>query len=47
VAEDNAAAVALYEGEGFERAGVRRRYYARPGGPPQDALVLRRALNSA
>ena len=47
VAADNAAAVALYVGEGFERAGLRRGYYARPGGQPQDALVLRLALNRA
>ena len=47
VAADNEAAVALYEGEGFARAGLRRGYYARSGGAPQDALVLRRALNSA
>ena len=47
VAADNAAAVALYEGEGFARAGLRRGYYARPSGEPQDALLLRLALNSA
>ena len=47
VAEDNAAALALYEAAGFERAGLRRGYYARPGGRPRDALVLRRALNTA
>lgn len=34
----NAAAVALYEGHGFERVGVRRRYYA----DGDDALVMRR-----
>ena len=47
VAAGNTAAVALYEGEGFERAGTRRGYYARPGGQAEDALVLRRALNRA
>ena len=47
VAADNSAAVALYEGEGFARAGLRRGYYARPGAQPQDALVLRLALNRA
>ena len=46
VAADNAPAVALYEGEGFERAAVRRGYYARPGGPAEDALLLRRPLNT-
>ena len=46
VAADNAAALALYDRAGFERAGVRRAYYARPGGPRMDALILRRRLNS-
>lgn len=45
VAEDNAAAIGLYESEAFARAGLRRGYYARPEGP-RDALLLRRALNS-
>lgn len=47
VAADNAAAQALYRKAGFERAGLRRGYYARGGSRPVDALVLRRALNSA
>jgi ribosomal-protein-alanine N-acetyltransferase len=38
VRAENAAALALYTGAGFERIGVRRGYY-RPGGT--DALVLR------
>jgi len=46
VAADNAAAIALYRGAGFERAGLRQAYYSRPGGPRMDALVLRRPLNS-
>jgi ribosomal-protein-alanine N-acetyltransferase len=46
VAADNAAALALYERLGFARAGLRRAYYARPGGPAVDAFVLRRALNT-
>ncbi len=46
VATDNAAAVALYQSAGFETAGMRRAYYARPDAPSADALVLRRALNS-
>ena len=46
VAEGNAAAVALYESEGFERAGVRRGYYARAGQGAEDALLLRRTLNT-
>ena len=41
------AARALYWKCGFEQAGLRRAYYARGGARPVDALVLRRALNSA
>ncbi|MDO9709844.1 GNAT family N-acetyltransferase [Paracraurococcus lichenis] len=40
VAAGNAAALALYEGLGFARVGLRRRYYA----DGSDALVLRRDL---
>ncbi len=47
VATDNPGAIALYEGAGFSRAGLRRAYYARPDARPADALVLRRTLNSA
>ncbi len=43
VAEDNAAARALYARTGFTEAGRRRGYYARPDGSREDALVL--ALN--
>ena len=46
VAADNGAAISLYDQAGFLRAGVRKAYYARPGGPRMDALILRRALNS-
>jgi ribosomal-protein-alanine N-acetyltransferase len=46
VAVDNAAARALYSGCGFAQAGLRRSYYARPGGAAVDALVLRRALDA-
>lgn len=41
VAADNGPAIALYQRTGFAEAGVRRGYYARPGGA-MDALVLRR-----
>lgn len=44
VAVDNAAALALYAGAGFEPAGRRPRYYSRAGGAAVDALLLRRAL---
>ena len=46
VAEDNPAALALYEGADFQAVGLRRAYYARPNAAPADALVLRRPLNS-
>jgi ribosomal-protein-alanine N-acetyltransferase len=46
VAADNEAALGLYLAAGFARAGLRRAYYARAGGPSADALVLRRALNT-
>lgn len=42
VRADNAAALALYRGAGFDRVDVRRGYYS--GRPPVDALVLRRRL---
>jgi ribosomal-protein-alanine N-acetyltransferase len=44
VAADNTAAIALYESAGFSGAGRRRAYYARPGGPRMDAMILRRSL---
>lgn len=43
VAEDNAAARALYAKLGYEEAGRRHAYYAGEGGAV-DALVMRRAL---
>jgi ribosomal-protein-alanine N-acetyltransferase len=45
VAEDNAAALALYRRSGFAEAGRRRGYYARPDGARRDALLF--ALNLA
>lgn len=47
VAEDNIAARRLYAGHGFEEVGRRRAYYPRTGAAAVDALVLRRALNTA
>ena len=44
-AHDNAAALALYAACGFEIAGSRKAYYARPGGDRADAVMLRRTLN--
>jgi ribosomal-protein-alanine N-acetyltransferase len=46
VGEDNPGAVALYAKAGFEPVGRRAGYYARPGAPAVDAIVMRRALNS-
>ena len=43
VAHDNDAALALYASRGFEQAGRRPAYYARPGRAAADALIL--ALN--
>lgn len=44
VAEGNAAARAVYAAEGWAEAGRRRGYYAAPGRPAEDALVLRKTL---
>ncbi len=47
VAADNAAALALYEGAGWTRAGRRRGYYRGADGTPVDALLLVRALSAS
>jgi len=44
VAEDNVPAVRLYRSFGFADIGQRKGYYARKGGEPATALVMRRAL---
>lgn len=44
VAVDNEDALGLYAALGFTEAGRRKAYYARRGGPPTDALVLRADL---
>jgi ribosomal-protein-alanine N-acetyltransferase len=41
VADDNAPAAALYAGQGFRRAGLRRAYYDRGANGRVDALVMR------
>ncbi|MDF1736289.1 MAG: ribosomal protein S18-alanine N-acetyltransferase [Minwuia sp.] len=41
VATDNSAAIALYEGAGFGKVGVRRDYYTDAAGQKTDALVMR------
>jgi len=44
VAEDNAAALALYQATGFTVTGRRPGYYARPDGPNMAAILLARNL---
>jgi ribosomal-protein-alanine N-acetyltransferase len=44
VSARNAAAIALYESQGFALSGRRRGYYATPEGGRVDALVMSRAL---
>jgi [ribosomal protein S18]-alanine N-acetyltransferase len=47
VACDNTAALALYEGAGYRRTGLRRGYYRGACGAAVDALLLRKTLSSA
>lgn len=44
VAQDNAAALALYRGHGFETTGRRPNYYVRGGGQRCDAVLMRTVL---
>jgi [ribosomal protein S18]-alanine N-acetyltransferase len=44
VDEQNAAAIRLYEREGFARIGARKGYYPRPDGSAATALVMARDL---
>lgn len=44
VAAENAAAIALYHGAGWEERGRRRGYYLKPNGSRMDALVMGRTL---
>lgn len=46
VAQDNAAARALYEADGWQAAGKRRGYYHTPDGRAIDAVVMCRPLVS-
>ncbi|HWA62963.1 MAG TPA: GNAT family N-acetyltransferase [Caulobacteraceae bacterium] len=46
VAAGNAAAIGLYRAAGFAEVGRRLRYYAHADRPAEDALVLRRDLNT-
>lgn len=47
VADDNAAARALYARAGFVESGLRRAYYARPDGARRDAVVMTRDLRGS
>ena len=44
VAEDNRAALRLYEAFGFAQVGHRQGYYARAGGTAATAIVMRRDI---
>ena len=44
VADDNDAALALYQSAGFKRVGLRQGYYRRTDGPARDAVVLQLTL---
>lgn len=46
VAVTNGPGRRLYAAHGYAPVGRRRGYYARPGAPPVDALVLARALST-
>lgn len=46
VAEDNSAAIALYEKSGFLTDGRRKRYYQRKDGPAKDAILMSCDLRS-
>jgi ribosomal-protein-alanine N-acetyltransferase len=41
----NVPAMALYEGQGFRRVGLRRQYYPAQGGQREDAVVMNLALS--
>lgn len=44
VAEDNVAAIKLYQRHGFDEIARRNAYYARAKGPPATAIVMERVL---
>ncbi|WP_413991621.1 GNAT family N-acetyltransferase [Labrys okinawensis] len=44
VAEDNVAAIRLYQRHGFDEIARRNAYYARAKGPPATAIVMERVL---
>lgn len=46
VAADNLPARTLYQNCGYERVGLRRGYYPRPGNAPSDAILMTCELTS-
>lgn len=44
VAAPNQTAISLYLGAGFAKVGLRRGYYAQPGGAAIDAVVMSRMV---
>lgn len=44
VAADNLAALALYQGQGWQETGRRRAYYPRVDSNPQDAILMSKTL---
>ena len=44
VRTQNAPAIALYEKTGFERTGLRKRFYQNP---PDDAITMKKELSAA
>jgi [ribosomal protein S18]-alanine N-acetyltransferase len=44
VGENNSAAIKLYRKNGYETAGFRKDYYAKPTGEKSSAIVMRRFL---
>lgn len=44
VADDNTAAISLYQSQGYALAGTRPKYYARSQGPAVAALIFSRSL---
>jgi ribosomal-protein-alanine N-acetyltransferase len=47
VAAGNAPALALYDGAGYRRTGLRRGYYRAPDGAAVDAVLMAKALPAA
>lgn len=44
VAEDNLAAISLYISSGYQKDGLREKYYSRQGGPDVDAILMSKSF---